>query len=297
MFFGNLRCGSCATELYYSPPGDRFVVGAVGCAHRGSVEACNWEAFRDGYCLSCDLDRDPEPHALRAPFQEAKRRTLRQLMRAEVVILESRPRLVFDIREGSGQAPVTTGHADGVITIDASEGDPARREKVRTAMDEPYRTPVGHVRHELGHWYWQAFLGTAFTAEEFRAVFGDERASYAEALERHYSRSDDGSWRERFVSHYAAAHPWEDFAESFAHYLHLTGTLETADSYLGAGTPDPDEDFAEMYARWARLSSALNELNRSMGTADPYPFAPNAAAVAKIRFVHESLPRSRAGVG
>lgn len=294
MFFGNLRCGSCERELFYSPPVDAFVADAVGCIHRTSVEACNWEAYDDGRCLSCDRDASQEPSALRAPFQEAKRRTFRQLLGAGVVILGAAPELRFDMREGTPEDPVTMGHANGVITIDIAEGEPAQREIVRTAMQEPYRTPLGHVRHELGHWYWQSSAGRLFSYDDFRALFGDERASYPEALESHYAREDDGSWKENFVSHYAAAHPWEDFAESFAHYFHLSDTLETADAFLGVDIPEILEDFSATYGRWTRVSSALNELNRSMGTSDPYPFAPREAAVAKIRFVHDSLPGSRA---
>ena len=38
------------------------------------------------------------------------------------------------------------------------------------------------------------------------------------------------SGREDFISSYATTHPWEDWAETWAHYLHMADALETAAS-------------------------------------------------------------------
>ena len=205
------------------------------------------------------------------------------------------PLLRFDLRDGSVEGPITIGHQDGVITLDTAEADPARREQVRTSLGEPYRSPLGHVRHELGHWYWQAHLGNRFSTE---CVPGRVRRRVGVVLprriERHYASVDDGSWLVQYISYYASMHPWEDFAESFAHLLHITDTLETAAAYglgsvgavavaLGVG------DFQRFYQQWIDVSVALNELNRSMGAPDAYPFAPSSAAIAKLEFVWDQL--------
>ena len=67
--------------------------------------------------------------------------------------------LAFDFLAGSGgtfqEGPqVITGHAQGLITIDIAEADDAERECHRQDMAEPYRTLLGHFRHEIGHHYW-----------------------------------------------------------------------------------------------------------------------------------------------
>jgi len=101
------------------------------------------------------------------------------------------------------------------------------------------------------------------------------------------------------VSTYATAHPWEDWAESFAHYLHIRDTLQTAAAYgmqVAGPTPDaslaatPREDpggFAEIVDTWLPLTYALNAVNRSMGKDDLYPFVLSAPVMAKLAFVHD----------
>ena len=121
-----------------------------------------------------------------------------------------------------------TGHADGVITVNIAEADDAERERRRTAMHEPYRTLLGHMRHESGHYYWDRLIAGTPELDEFRSLFGDERADYAASLSTYYERGAPADWQERFVSAYASAHPWEDWAETWAHYLHMVDTLETA---------------------------------------------------------------------
>ncbi len=307
LFFGNDQCGSCETEVAYRPLGDRFVAVATAeqdaepCASRGGPGACNWVAGSSGLCANCVLDFAPDQSSLVVPFQDARRRTLRELFALGLDPAKMHPPLRFDLEESSPDDPVTTGHADGVITLDIAEGDPVRLAEIRTRLGEQYRTPVGHVRHELGHWYWTAMVDADNSLlgseglDDFRSVFGDERLDYADALERYYSATDDGSWRSSYISHYASAHPWEDFAETFAHYLHLIDTLETAQAFplvarqRANGGGLLNLDFDVMYTQWMQLTVGLNELNRSMGGPDAYPFSPPKPAVAKLRWLHHRL--------
>jgi hypothetical protein len=287
--FENQICLQCSTELAYRPDRDVFSsIDPAPCANRGNEEVCNWAADGGSYCGSCRLDTDHLPTELRRPFQLAKRRALRQLIQLGVD-LERDPPLGFELRQGTDAEPVTIGHADGLITLDTAEGDPTELATVRTSLGEPYRTPLGHVRHELGHWYWASHIGGRLATGDFRRRFGDERADYGAALEEHYASGDDGAWQASHVSHYAAAHPLEDFAESFAHCLHILDTLETARSYgilaPPGGSDQAGMDFDADYACWVDLTVAINEINRSMGTPDSYPFAPSPIAVEKIRFI------------
>jgi hypothetical protein len=199
---------------------------------------------------------------------------------------------------------VLTGHANGIITINLSEADPAHREAVREAMHEGYRTLLGHFRHESGHYFWDRLIAPEPSRlEAFRESFGDERIDYAAALEKHYD-SADASCPEGFVSAYATMHPWEDWAETWAHYLHMVDTLQTARAYglslnsrLGKEGVSRDlrttainlDDFDELTVAWTAVTMALNSLNRSMGLLDAYPFALTAGAVKKLRYVHDVI--------
>jgi hypothetical protein len=197
-----------------------------------------------------------------------------------------------------------TGHDNGLITISLAEADDVERERRRSSLGEPYRTLLGHLRHEIGHWYWTVLVeGSAFL-DRFRNLFGDERADYAESLEKHYGKQDDRSWTETHVSHYAAAHPWEDWAETFAHYLHIRDTMQSASEWgVHVDGPDldlalawdaqlsvdPDEDpesFGELAREWVALSFALNAVNQSMGHDALYPFVLTPVVLEKLRFVH-----------
>jgi hypothetical protein len=295
VFFDDQRCLACGDGLAYDVSSDRMVGVSRShlCPQRQGPEACNWTtAAPASPCPSCRLDTvgaDPQrsPALDRLPFQQARRRTVRQLRRRKLDPDTAEPPLRFALRRSTADEPVTIGHADGLVTLDVAEADPRAREHTRITLGEPYRTPLGHVRHEVGHWVWAVRVEGADALEAFRERFGDERASYPEALERHYGAADDGRWWDRFLSHYASAHPWEDFAESFAHLLHLDDTLETA---VAHGLVEaPSSTFDERYRAWLTLSVALNELNRSMGTPDPYPFSPSGPAVDKIRWVDSLL--------
>lgn len=291
LWFDNDRCIDCGVEVAYDVISDEFTTGRSPCANRTTVEHCNWVRHVDDWCRSCALDIDHSPAELRRPFQSAKRRTLRRLHRLGIDVSTSNPALRFDLRPSTDAEPVTTGHADGLITLDTAEAEPAHREEIRVDLGEPYRTPLGHVRHELGHWWWQAAIDDRFDSDAFRSMFGDERDDYTAALQRHYGSPDDGSWHDTHVSYYAASHPWEDFAESFAHVLHITDTLETAETHDVLQLP-ADDSFSVRYPTWVELTVTLNELNRSMGAADPYPFVVPPPAIRKFEFIHRSLTTS-----
>jgi hypothetical protein len=198
-----------------------------------------------------------------------------------------------------------TGHSGGVITISLAEADDAERERRRNALREPYRTLLGHMRHESGHYYWTRLVEDTDRLDAFRAQFGDERDDYAAALQGHYTNGPVADWQTRFVTAYASAHPWEDWAETWAHYLHIADTLETAaacgvsirprrgDEPALPKVPDtagtPATSFDRLMASWYPLTYLLNNLNRGLGLADGYPFVLSPPAVEKLRFVHDTV--------
>ena len=200
-------------------------------------------------------------------------------------------------------SPVTTGHAEGLITINIAEADDAERERRRQGMAEPYRSLLGHFRHESGHYYWERLIREGRWLKAFRSCFGDERRDYQTCLQAHYADGPPPDWQERFVSAYASAHPWEDWAETWTHYLHIVDTLETAQAFglrlsPAAGSdpslaavadfdPYQEKSFESLIATWLPLTYAVNSLNRSMGQPDLYPFVIAPPVIAKLRFVHE----------
>ena len=240
-------------------------------------------------------------------LEAAKRRLIYSLRQLHVPI-ESRldnPEhgLSYEfLSDADSKTPVLTGHAHGVITVNITEADDAERERRRLEMGEPYRTLLGHFRHEIGHYYWERLIHHSSRIEQFRALFGDERADYAAALKAHYHGGPPADWEQRFVSAYAASHPWEDWAESWAHYLHMTDMLETAADCGLSLTPQRRDEptllrarsgteapFERLVADWIPLTYLLNNLNRSMGLVDGYPFVLTAPAIAKLRFVHDII--------
>jgi hypothetical protein len=332
LYFENTACERCGHRLGYEPA--RFALlamahegddwreaGARGapayrfCANADLVR-CNWLVSADSetpFCAACrhnhivpDLDF-AENLAPWQSLEAAKRRLFYALMRLGLPLRtraqDSAHGLAFDFLAATSAAPhVMTGHEDGLITIALREGDDAERERTRQQMGELYRTPLGHFRHEVGHHFWDLLVRDGGQLQEFRAVFGDERADYAAALQAHYGRADDGTWRENFVSLYASSHPWEDFAETWAHYLHIVDTMEMAGAFGIAIHPrlahDPalqaDIDFDpyaaadmdEILAGWLPLTYAVNSLNRTMGQPDLYPFVLTPAVVRKLAFIH-----------
>ena len=316
VFFENFVCLHCETPLGFVP--ERLELAALegddAALHRcvnDRLANCNWMVDAvDELCRSCALTRtrpnDADAHGLAAfaDAEAAKRRVVFQLLELGLPGVDP-ARLRFELLS-SAHERVTTGHADGVITVDLAESDDARREQRRLEFGEPYRTMLGHLRHELGH-YFQPLIVTGEDAwAHSRELFGDDRTDYQQALERHYADGAPPDWAQSFVSAYATMHPWEDWAETFAHYLHIRDTLQTAAEYgievdgpravttdrsLKA-TPQPEageRSFAEVLDNWLPLTYALNAVNRSMGSGDLYPFTLAEPVIEKLRFVHERV--------
>ncbi|MEX2375667.1 MAG: putative zinc-binding peptidase [Dehalococcoidia bacterium] len=284
-------------------------------------QVCNWMLSVDSgfdYCPACRLNRTipdlshPEHIVYWRNLEIGKRRLIYGLMRLGLPLTPKVEQpdvgLAFDFLGPDGSTmtgkPVMTGHARGLITINIREADDVQREQFRANLAEPYRTVLGHFRHEVGHYYWERLVEDSPTIEPFRSIFGDERMDYAAAIDAHYARNDFApTWPNVHVSAYAAVHPWEDWAETWAHYLHMLDTLETAYWYGLGITPrveggdgittladvDPYEvgDFDELARVWFPVVNAGNSLNRSMGQPDLYPFILTPPVLDKLRFVHQ----------
>lgn len=336
LFFESSRCGACGQAVGYAPgcrqmlavSGNEQAVDSVWqtCAHRAQSLGCHWlvaAADADPFCRSCRLNRTiPDLSVdgnlvLWRRLEEDKRRLVYAALRLELPILpksDVEHGLAFDFLGDpdpsfSERKRVLTGHDRGLITINIAEADPVARERMRTAMDEPYRTILGHFRHESGHYYWDRLIWGTASLESFREKFGDERADYSKALQLNYENGPPPDWREYFVSAYASCHPWEDWAETWSHYLHMVDTLETAwvyglrldprmtgHDFLDAA-PEFDPyvvaDFERLISNWLPLTVALNSLNRSMGQDDAYPFALSSTVIDKLAFVHEIVHSAR----
>ena len=272
------------------------------CANN-KVAQCNWLVEWTGkseLCASCRLTRtrpaDDDTDALPA-YGQAETAKRRLILELDELGLPIRGRdedpdtgLAFDLLS-SAREPVVTGHANGVITLDLAEGDDVHREQMRVELAEQYRTVLGHFRHEIGHYYQLVFLDSARAG--FEALFGNPDEYYQAALDRHYSQGAPAGWEQNFVSSYATMHPAEDFAETFAHYLHIRDTLDTAAAFAMApagatldGILPGDVGFEQIVEWWLPLTWALNQINRSMGHPDLYPFVLPAKVLEKIKFVH-----------
>jgi hypothetical protein len=172
-----------------------------------------------------------------------------------------------------------------VITLNIAEADDSHLSATQELMNEAYRTLLGHFRHELGHFYWLRVQNNIEQLSAFRQLFGDERTDYALALERFYNDGASSDWQQRYISSYASAHPLEDWAESWAHYLHISETLETACEYGLITNVTQLGDFHHWLSAWMQFSVVLNALNRSMGTSDPYPFVITETVKRKLQFI------------
>jgi hypothetical protein len=319
VFFENTRCLSCSRELGFElasrrmlafGPEETSVPGSHGslqkCKNYAAVGVCNWlvpVSDAGELCEACRLNHVvpdlavPENRKRWAEMEEAKRRlvyTLATLGLPLVPKSEDPERgVAFDIKADTASERVLTGHAEGLITLNLAEADAPTRERVRAEMSERYRTLLGHFRHEIGHYFWERLIRDREREPAFREVFGDETRDYAASLAAHYEIGPAPS--DEYVSAYASAHPWEDWAETFAHYLHLIDTLETAQHFGLSGTlaarpsvPRLD-DFDLLFAEWTELTVALNALNRSMGLPDAYPFALSPHVHDKLEFVHRMV--------
>jgi hypothetical protein len=333
VYFENVKCEHCGMALGFDPqgmtmrtlapdPSGTLLTGGRGAGGRKTYCAnythnvCNWLApasSEDGLCLSCGLNRTIPDLTVSGnvaawfEIEKAKRRLIYELLKLRLPIMSSPnsglPPLAFDII-----ADAQTGHDNGLITINVAEADPATREKVRTDFDEPYRTLLGHMRHESGHYYWMVLVNKPGTIDRYRQLFGDERPDYGEALAAYHQNGPKPDWQKGYISAYASAHSWEDWAESWAHYLHTVDTLETADDYgidprcpnqpavgrawFSSTDPYKARNAKQLVERWVPLALAMNSLNRSMGHGDFYPFVVSPPVISKLDFIH-SLTRQR----
>ena len=323
--FDASTCRICGAQLGYVPgertirtiqplgDGVSYAIRRSGVAWWRCLNAawgCNWVLPADSggtWCRSCGLTRgrpdDDRPDAVEAwsRAETAKRRLIHQLDRLALPI-EGRSAatpngLTFDLVYVPGERGLT-GHLDGVVTLDLAEADDCHRDNIRRSLHEPYRTLIGNLRHEIGHHYWHRLVGQSDDLGRARALFGDDRVDYAAALAAHYEAPAE-SWDEtRFITGYAAAHPLEDWAETFAHYLYVIDAVETAVAFgLTGDAPDraamPREagTFAELLGQWRPLARAIDAIAEDVGSPPLYPFHPVGAVVDKLEFVHTRVTR------
>jgi hypothetical protein len=336
LYFENTVCEKCSHRLGFipeimnlsalEPAGDAWRALAVDkklyrlCAN-AEFGVCNWviEAdTADTYCAACRHNRTIPDTGIQEnlvawqKIEVAKHRLFYTLMKLNLPLDERNAnggeRLVFDFLASPPyfDGPrVMTGHDNGLITLALDEADDAEREKRRTIMHEPYRTLLGHFRHEVGHYFWDVLVRDGGLIEGCRRIFGDERSDYGAALRAYYASGAAPDWQEHFISAYATSHPWEDFAETWAHYLHIVDTLEMARAFgmyvhprlARPGELDAQVDFDPYTVRdpsplietWIPLSNALNSLNRTMGLSDIYPFILSPPVIEKVTAVHDLI--------
>jgi hypothetical protein len=331
LYFENVVCERCGHRLGYVPGANALISlepdngvwrsplfgeqAYVFCAN-AEHGACNWliEAAPGGerYCRACRHNElippvDDPTNLLRwQVIERAKKRLMYSLLRMHLPLATRSEDPVHGLSfrfpsETAAPSPVFTGHEAGIITIALMEADDAAREYRRTQLNEPYRTLLGHFRHEIGHHYWDILVSQSPHLDAFRALFGDERQSYDLALQRYYGGPPPADWQASYITAYATSHPWEDFAETFAHYLHLVDTTEMAAALGIRMRPRIDEpgelatridfdpycldDIGELIDYWIPLASLINNLNRAVGQNDAYPFVLTPAVIEKLGFV------------
>jgi hypothetical protein len=324
VFFENTRCESCSAALGFVPmeltmaafevaAGGEWQRHGVGdsaesaqwpCANYLNEQVCNWmvpAGSEETLCLSCRSTEmlpplDVAPNRERwAALEQAKRRLFYGLLAMGLPLDGLSFRFLADLPDGAPEAHPLTGHNHGVVTINVAEADDSTREATRAQMNESYRTLLGHFRHEAGHFYWEKLIDGTSWLEEFRQQFGDEQSDYQQALQQHYN-APVVDWWQRFISAYASSHPWEDWAECWAHYMHLHDGLETAAAWglrLAGVEPqplDPDEPLQRpLIEEWLPVSQFVNAMDRSLGTADSYPFVVPPPVVEKLQFIHRVI--------
>jgi hypothetical protein len=335
LYFENTSCESCSHLLGFlpgamtisalKPDGGLFRPMAVPdrpvrlCDNAGHA-ACNWLVEADGvatHCLACRHNHVIPDLSIPLNLERwqrlelAKHHLFYSLLRLRLPLTnridDPEHGLAFDFLADSpdpGAPKVMTGHDNGLITIALIEADDAERERRRAQMREPYRSLLGHFRHEVGHYFWDILVRDGSRLDECRAVFGDDSLDYEAALQTHYTNGPPADWQEHFVSQYASTHPWEDWAETWAHYLHIVDTLEMASAFGISVQPrltrdetlsavidlDPynaDANMKDIIDAWLPLTFAMNSLNRAMGSPDLYPFVLSPTVVTKLGFVHD----------
>lgn len=299
-----------------APGGEAWLVDPAGrrfrdCRNRAQYRACNWVLPEDDpqpYCRSCRLNK-VVPHLERAgnvrhwsKLESAKRHLLYTLIQLGLPVQGSKETgglglefaFLEDNRSNANvrESFVATGHARGLITLNLAEADDAYREKTRQQLGEIYRTILGHFRHESGHYYYELLVRGSDWQSEFVEVFGDPDINYQRALKHHYAKGRTNDWQQHFISAYASSHPSEDWAETWAHYLHMRDTLETASAFglrVNVPTSTREIPLQALVDQWVELTVVLNALNRSMGLADAYPFVLTETVVTKLRMIHQVI--------
>jgi hypothetical protein len=342
VFFENVKCVTCGHVLGFLPsPGELAALEPAQngfwraltavesdqcyhfCSNGQQHEVCNWMVEANDpnpFCVSCRLNtlipNLTVPGNLRRwrNLEMAKRRIIYTIMRLGLPLdgapEQNRPALRFNFVGDIEGGPTTlTGHLNGLIAINIAEADDDERERRRVHLHEPYRTLLGHLRHEVAHYYWDRLIANSPWLSEFRKLFGDETADYGGALKHYYAQGPPPDWQARHASAYASAHPWEDWAESWAHYFHILDMVETAESFgitlapkhpaasSMTATPrngyDRNMSFEAVLENWFPLTYALNALNRGMGLHDVYPFSLSNQAIGKLRFIDQVVRSSR----
>ncbi|MDY7103610.1 MAG: putative zinc-binding metallopeptidase [Actinomycetota bacterium] len=331
--FDAQRCDRCGRALGYLPSavdvrtlaGDPSGTTFRAAGHEAglwrclnSAWGCNWLLEADGgnvWCRSCRLTRgrpdeaDPVAVAAWSSAEADKRRLVHQLDAIGLPVEGRAPAtpngLAFDLVHLPGH-PGVTGHLDGVVTLDLTETDDRHRDELRRALTERYRTVIGHLRHEIGHYYWSALVAGHPTIDEFRALFGDERSDYGRALERHYGTTSPDWDPGTHITSYAGVHPLEDWAESFAHYLLIEDADDTANAYGLSVEPDRvtpstgrglGPDPAATLRRWQRIVRATNAVGSAIGAPELYPYELRGVVIDKLVFVHRRVEVLRARPG
>jgi hypothetical protein len=297
------------------------------CQNYAKESVCNWmipvgtssEQKLDAFCPSCRLNQTipdltrQENHELWQRMEVAKRRLIYTLLSFKLPIAskadDPERGLAFafledQVKPDGSVSKILTGHENGLITLNIAEADDSVREKVRAELGEPLRTLLGHFRHEIGHYYWDRLVRGSKFIDRYRELFGNEEADYGEALKKYYASGPPANWRDNFISSYAASHPWEDWAETWAHFIHIQDTLEMASNFGLVGKSirlDPKDagrktwlsskqvSFEEIIGAWLELTIALNSMNRCMGLPDTYPFVLVPGIVNKLRFIFEVI--------
>lgn len=344
VYFENTFCVQCNATLGFDPmqldmlalqpaSGNGEVLAAYNTNNQYKFcinklhNVCNWLLpfdSADNYCIACNLNNTipdlslPDHWEKWSRIEVAKHRLVYSLLRFQLPVIskfqDKDNGIAFDFKAEENNEDgerLLTGHDNGIITLNIEEADDVMREMAQKQMDEVYRTLLGHFRHEIGHYYWDRLIRDSSSLQMFRQLFGDETTDYGEAIQLHYNKPHSQEWRTNFISAYASAHPWEDWAETWAHYLHIVDTLEIAYSFGISINPavaksdnsftadiniDPytAQSFEDIIQRWVPLSFVMNSLNRAMGMKDVYPFVINETVKEKLNFIHDTIHQTHA---